>query len=76
MDKLMNGLDVVKSGVKAFVSRDWTMEEKVLLIIDCVLFGIVLGAIWSPKKDKHVTMGSYNSGNGCGNGAPAAENEE
>lgn len=73
MERVKEGLKVVTAGVKVFFERDWTMQEKVLLVIDCILVGVILGAIWSPKKDKHAVIGSYNSGNGCGNGVPEKE---
>ncbi|MDD2978350.1 MAG: hypothetical protein PHN80_00115 [Hespellia sp.] len=63
----MEKITEVKCVVKSFLDREWTMGEKVLLIADCILFGIVLGAIWSPKRNKRTVMGSYNSGNGCSN---------
>lgn len=61
--------------IQAFFNRDWTISEKILLVIDCILFGMVLGAIWSPKRNKSSVLGSYNSGNGCGN-VPADNEDE
>lgn len=67
MEKLRKMTKAATNGIELFAERDWTKTEKVFLMIDCVLVGILLGAIWSPKREKHVIMGSYNSGNGCGN---------
>lgn len=38
-------------------------RELFFILATCSLAGIVLGAIFSPKKS--VTIGSNNSGNGC-----------
>ncbi|MDD3402040.1 MAG: hypothetical protein PHQ72_01615 [Hespellia sp.] len=62
--------------VKSFFHKEWTTSEKVLLVIDCILFGVLLGALWSPKREKSTVMGSYNSGNGCGNVPPEASEED
>ena len=64
-EKNMNDLKKVYCCLKGFFEREWTFAEKVLLVVDCVLFGIVLGALWSPKKAKSTAIGSFNNGNGC-----------
>ncbi|SHJ45815.1 hypothetical protein [Hespellia stercorisuis] len=63
----MENLKKVFKMVEMFFNRDWTFWEKVLMVADCILFGILLGAIWSPKREKSTAFGSFNSGNGCGN---------
>jgi hypothetical protein len=61
-----------KEMVKAFGEKNWTLGEKVLLLTDCVLLGIVIGAAWSPKRYRSSVIGSYN----CGNGAETADEDE
>ncbi len=41
-------------------------RELFLEVLVCILAGIVVGMICTPKKT--VTIGSNNSGNGCNNG--------
>lgn len=36
--------------IKYFFTRDWTMTEKVLVILCCVLIGVVKGFLLSPAK--------------------------
>lgn len=62
MDGITEIKDAVKKSVGDFLGREWTCTEKVLLLVDCVLFGIVLGALWSPKKHKTTTIASNNIG--------------
>lgn len=57
MEKFAEILDSLKS----FFTREWTTSEKILLVVDCILFGVVLGALWSPKKSKSAMIGCYNS---------------
>ncbi|MDD3339519.1 MAG: hypothetical protein PHS82_11770 [Lachnospiraceae bacterium] len=71
----MDEIKECKCCVKSFFDKEWSVSEKILLVVDCILFGIVLGAIWSPKRYKHTIMGSYNSGNGCNTGAEEAKEE-
>ncbi len=45
--------DVLKSiweELKDFFTRDWTMTEKVLVILCCVLIGVIKGFLISPVK--------------------------
>lgn len=70
----MDNLTVLKTGMRAFFQRDWTLMEKILLVVDCILAGVLLGALWSPRREKHTTIGSFNSGNSCGNKEEEDEN--
>lgn len=36
--------------IKYFFTRDWTMTEKVLVILCCVLIGVVKGFLLAPAK--------------------------
>ncbi len=36
--------------IKAFAERTWTMEEKILLLVDVLLTGVLLGWLTSPFK--------------------------
>lgn len=36
--------------IKAFAERSWTMEEKILLLADVLLAGVLLGWLTSPFK--------------------------
>ena len=51
-------------GIGSFLRRDWTMAEKILVILCCVLFGIVKGFKLAKIK-QGITIGS-NNGNGNG----------
>lgn len=50
--------DMVKS-IKDFFNRDWTMTEKILVILCCVMFGIIKGFIMAPIK-KGISCGNNN----------------
>lgn len=43
MENVTEIKDTVKKAVGGFFGREWTCTEKVLLLADCVLFGVVLG---------------------------------
>lgn len=45
--------------VKDFFKRDWTMSEKILVILCCVMFGMIKGFILAPIK-KGLIVGSNN----------------
>ena len=47
--------------IKDFFTRDWTMTEKVLVILCCILLGMVKGFLLAPIK-KGISCGN-NSGN-------------
>ncbi len=69
---------MIKKMKNFWYSLDGTTEisrrELFLEIAVCVLAGILVGMIFTPKKT--VTIGSNNSGNGCNNGGGSAEDEE
>lgn len=45
--------------IKYFFTRDWTMSEKVLIIICCILLGMVKGFLLAPIK-KGISCGCNN----------------
>lgn len=45
--------------IKDFFRRDWTMSEKVLVILCCVLLGVIKGFFLSPIK-KGISFGNNN----------------
>ena len=51
--------------VKTFINHEWSMEEKVLVMLCCLLLGIIEGFIWAPLK-QGIVIGS-NNGNNSGN---------
>lgn len=40
----------VKEILGEFADRDWTLAEKILFGIDCVLLGVILGHLFFPRK--------------------------
>lgn len=48
--------------VKDFFEREWTIPEKVLLIMCCVLFGVIQGFLLAPIK-KGISCGNNNGSN-------------
>ncbi|MDO4297099.1 MAG: hypothetical protein Q4C59_01320 [Lachnospiraceae bacterium] len=40
----------MKEKVKEFFLGDWTLTEKILLVADVLLFGVLLGWLTSPFK--------------------------
>lgn len=40
----------VWESLKDFFTRDWTLTEKLLMILCCVLFGIIYGFMLAPVK--------------------------
>lgn len=55
-------LDCVRNMVKSakdFFQRDWTLTEKILVILCCVMFGIIKGFIMAPIK-KGISCGNNN----------------
>ncbi len=47
--------------LKLFFSKDWSGAEKILLLLNCILGGIVIGILFSPLKGG-ITVHSNNSG--------------
>ena len=45
--------------VKMFFSKDWTLTERILLLVNCVLFGMLLGFLWAPIK-RGIYCGNHN----------------
>ncbi len=45
--------------IKYFFMRDWTMTEKILIIICCILLGMVKGFFLAPIK-KGISCGNNN----------------
>lgn len=48
--------------VKDFFTRDWTMTEKILIIICCILLGMVKGFFLAPIK-RGINCGCNNGNN-------------
>ena len=45
----------MKEKIKQFFLSDWTLTEKILLVADLLLFGILVGWLTSPlKKGLHL----------------------
>lgn len=45
--------------IKDFFTRDWTMSEKILVVLCCVMFGIIKGFLLAPIK-KGINCGNNN----------------
>ena len=45
--------------VKDFFKRDWTMPEKILVVLCCVMFGMIKGFLLAPIK-KGICCGCNN----------------
>lgn len=55
-------LETLKSmieAVKDFFKRDWTMSEKILVVLCCVMFGVIKGFLMAPIK-RGVSCGCNN----------------
>lgn len=61
-------------GVKTFFGRDWTLAEKLLVVVCCILFGILQGVLMAPIK-KGISFGN-NNGNNYGNAGNTYEQLE
>ncbi len=48
--------------IKGFFTRDWTMTEKVLVILCCILLGMVKGFMWAPVK-RGISVGNRSVNN-------------
>lgn len=55
LDALRNMIESVKD----FFRRDWTMSEKILVILCCVMFGVIKGFLMAPIK-RGINCGSNN----------------
>lgn len=58
----MNRLKSLKEVGKMFFAKEWSTTEKILIIVNCILLGTVLGIMIGPRKGA-LTIGS-NNGNG------------
>lgn len=47
--------------LKLFLDKDWSMAEKILLLVNCILGGMVIGIFFSPLKGG-ITVHSNNNG--------------
>lgn len=45
--------------VKGFFKRDWTLSEKILVVLCCVMFGVIKGFLMSPIK-RGISCGNNN----------------
>lgn len=55
-------LDCLKNAcraVKDFFEREWTTEEKILVILCCVMYGIIQGFLLAPIK-RGISCGNNN----------------
>ena len=49
----------VWNAIKEFFTRDWTLAEKILVILCCVLIGMVKGFLLAPIK-RGISCGNNN----------------
>ena len=61
--------------VKDFFKRDWTLTEKVLVVVCCILLGVVYGFLIAPIK-KGVSIGTNNGNTYADDGEWYLEDEE
>lgn len=52
-------LKKVKDTCAVFFHKEWSIQEKILLIVDCVLVGVILGILFAPRKGTYA-VGSFN----------------
>lgn len=55
LDALRNMIESVKD----FFRRDWTMSEKILVVLCCVMFGVIKGFLMAPIK-RGISCGNNN----------------
>lgn len=55
LDTLRNMIESVKD----FFRRDWTMSEKILVVLCCVMFGVIKGFLMAPIK-RGISCGNNN----------------
>lgn len=65
MIKVVTTIKRLKHSLTDFFARDWTLSEKILITVCCMLFGIIQGFLLSPIK-KGISIGN-NNGNTNGN---------
>lgn len=55
----------MKCAVKAFFAKDWSCEEKVLLLSVISLAGILMGFLLAPNKKRLFYIGNNNTSTTC-----------
>lgn len=45
--------------MKDFLKKDWTLSEKILVILCCVMFGVIKGFLMAPIK-RGISCGNNN----------------
>ena len=56
---MLEKMKAIKNGCKIFFQKDWTVQEKVLVMLNCALLGVILGVLFGPRKGAFA-LGSYN----------------
>ena len=56
---MLDCLKNVCEAVKDFFRREWTVEEKILIILCCVMFGMIKGFLIAPIK-RGISCGNNN----------------
>ena len=56
---MLDCLKNVCESVKDFFRREWTVVEKILVILCCVMFGVIKGFMLAPIK-KGISCGNNN----------------
>lgn len=46
--------------LKLFFNKDWSKAEKILLLVNCILGGVVIGILFSPLKGGIVVHSNNN----------------
>ncbi|XCP86393.1 hypothetical protein ABXS75_06240 [Roseburia hominis] len=49
----------VKEIIMDFADRDWTLAEKILFGVDCILLGVILGRLLFPRKKVVIKGNQY-----------------
>lgn len=56
---MLESLKNIVESVKDFFKRDWTMSEKILVVLCCVMFGVIKGFLMAPIK-RGISCGNNN----------------
>lgn len=70
----METITTIWKGFKAFMGREWSSTEKMMLLLNAVLFGMILGFFIAPVR-RRIYYGN-NSGNSYGEMLPNPAAEE